>query len=52
MYFSRSGTPETDIDTSFFANLDIQGYVPAADRGKVSGTASGADADFDWVIHW
>lgn len=52
MYFSRSGTPNTNIDTSFFANLDIKGYVPASGRGTVSGTASGADSSLKWVIHW
>lgn len=52
MYFSRSGTPSTDIDTSFFANLDIKGYVAADGRGTVSGTASGADSSFKWVVHW
>ncbi|KAL4799374.1 Rhamnogalacturonase B, N-terminal-domain-containing protein [Aspergillus venezuelensis] len=52
MYFSRSGTPGTNIDTSFFANLDIQGYVAADGRGTVTGTASGADDSMDWVIHW
>ncbi|BCR87210.1 putative rhamnogalacturonase B [Aspergillus chevalieri] len=52
MYFSRSGTPSTDIDTSFFADLDIQGYVAEGDRGTVTGTASGADSSVDWVVHW
>jgi rhamnogalacturonan endolyase len=52
MYFSRSGTPGTDIDTSFFANLDIEGYVAASGRGTVTGTASGADSSMDWVVHW
>lgn len=52
MYFSRSGTPSTDIDTSFFADLDIEGYVSESGRGYVSGTASGADSSFDWVVHW
>ncbi|KAL2866909.1 putative rhamnogalacturonase B [Aspergillus lucknowensis] len=52
MYFSRSGTPGTDLDTSFFANLDIKGYVAADQRGTVAGTASGADSSLDWVIHW
>ncbi|GKZ91242.1 hypothetical protein AnigIFM59636_003441 [Aspergillus niger] len=52
MYFSRSGTPSTDIDTSFFADLDIEGYVAESGRGTVSGTASGADSSFDWVVHW
>ncbi|RDW67222.1 putative rhamnogalacturonase B [Aspergillus mulundensis] len=52
MYFSRSGTPGTSIDTSFFANLGIKGYVAASGRGTVTGTASGADSSMDWVIHW
>ncbi|RAK71495.1 putative rhamnogalacturonase B [Aspergillus fijiensis CBS 313.89] len=52
MYFSRSGTPSTSIDTSFFADLDIKGYVAASGRGKVTGTASGADSSMDWVVHW
>ncbi|BCS30440.1 putative rhamnogalacturonase B [Aspergillus puulaauensis] len=52
MYFSRSGTPGTDIDTSFFADLDIKGYVAASGRGTVTGTASGADSSMDWVVHW
>ncbi|KAL5045963.1 Rhamnogalacturonate lyase A [Aspergillus fruticulosus] len=52
MYFSRSGTPGTNIDTSFFANLGIQGYVAASGRGTVTGKASGADSSMDWVVHW
>lgn len=52
MYFSRSGTPGTDIDTSFFADLDIKGYVPESGRGYVSGTASGAESGMEWVVHW
>ncbi|KAL3474241.1 Rhamnogalacturonase B, N-terminal-domain-containing protein [Aspergillus californicus] len=52
MYFSRSGTPGTNIDTSFFANLGISGYVAASGRGTVTGTASGADSSMTWVIHW
>ncbi|KAL3431627.1 Rhamnogalacturonate lyase A [Aspergillus tetrazonus] len=52
MYFSRSGTPSTNIDTSFFANLGIKGYVAASGRGTVTGKASGADSSMDWVVHW
>ncbi|KAF9883932.1 hypothetical protein FE257_002675 [Aspergillus nanangensis] len=52
MYFSRSGTPGTTIDTSFFANLDIKGYVAASGRGTVTGKASGADSSMKWVVHW
>ena len=52
MYFSRSGTPATNIDTSFFANLGIKGYVATSGRGYVSGTASGANSALKWVVHW
>ncbi|KAJ5362093.1 hypothetical protein N7541_002937 [Penicillium brevicompactum] len=52
MYFSRSGTPSSNIDTSFFADLDIKGYVATSGRGYVKGTASGASSSFKWVIHW
>ncbi|KAF7732974.1 Rhamnogalacturonan endolyase, partial [Penicillium ucsense] len=52
MYFSRSGTPSTNIDTSFFADLGIKGYTAASGRGKITGKASGADSSMQWVIHW
>ncbi|PSK53181.1 ubiquinone biosynthesis monooxygenase COQ6 [Elsinoe australis] len=50
--FSRSGTPDTNIDTTFFAGLGVRGYIANADRGSVSGTASGTDSKFETVIHW
>lgn len=52
MYFSRSGTPNTDIDTSFFGDINIKGYVGESDRGTVTGTASGADSSINWIVHW
>lgn len=52
MTFSRSGTPSSTLDTSFFADLDIKGYVATSGRGYVKGTASGAESTFKWVIHW
>ncbi|KAJ5834210.1 Glycoside hydrolase-type carbohydrate-binding [Penicillium robsamsonii] len=52
MTFSRSGTPSSNIGTSFFADLDIKGYVATSGRGYVKGTASGADTAFKWVVHW
>ncbi|PNS17428.1 hypothetical protein CAC42_7111 [Sphaceloma murrayae] len=50
--FSRSGTPSTDIDTSFFAGLGVRGYIADVDRGTVSGTASGTDSKCETVVHW
>ena len=51
--FSQSAPTEaTHIDTSFFAKLGIPGYVPAAERGHVSGIASGVPSQFQTVLHW
>lgn len=44
--------PSADIDTSFFAQLNIGGYVAASGRGHVSGVASGVPAKFQTVLHW
>ncbi|KAI0483775.1 polysaccharide lyase family 4 protein [Xylaria cf. heliscus] len=53
MVFSRSGVPSIkDADTSFFAELDVKGFVPAASRGYVSGTASGIPSNLQAVVHW
>lgn len=52
MVFSRSGTPSSTLDTSFFADLSIKGYVATSARGYVTGTATGADSTFKWVVHW
>ncbi|KAF2738498.1 Rhamnogalacturonase B [Polyplosphaeria fusca] len=51
--FSRNGIPTgKTMDTSFFADLGIQGYVPASGRGSVIGTASGISGNFQSVMHW
>ena len=50
--FTRSGTPNTNIDTSFFSGLGISGYVPTANRGYVKGTASGTSSSLETVVHW
>lgn len=49
---SNGTQPSTDLDTSFFASLSIQGYVPAAGRGVVAGTATGVSPTFQTVLHW
>jgi rhamnogalacturonan endolyase len=49
----RTGAqPSGDVDTSFFSNLSVQGYVPASGRGRVSGTATGVSNTFQTVLHW
>jgi rhamnogalacturonan endolyase len=52
MVFSRSGDPPKNLDTSFFGNLGIQGYVPASERGTVKGSATGIPSGFTGVVHW
>jgi rhamnogalacturonan endolyase len=51
--FSRSGTPSgKTMDTTFFANLGITGYVAPSGRGTVTGTATGIASTFQRVLHW
>ncbi|KAF9021055.1 Rhamnogalacturonase B, partial [Hymenopellis radicata] len=38
---TTGSAPSGDLDTSFMADLGLEGYVPASDRGSVSGTYSG-----------
>ncbi|KAK8859644.1 polysaccharide lyase family 4 protein [Apiospora arundinis] len=53
MTFSRSGVPSgKGFDDSFWGQLNVQGYVPKASRGTVSGTASGVPNNFETVVHW
>ncbi|TGZ81516.1 Rhamnogalacturonase B [Ascodesmis nigricans] len=50
--FSRSGDPSKSLDTTWFSELAISGYVPMSARGYVSGTASGVPSGFQSVLHW
>ncbi|KAF1841775.1 polysaccharide lyase family 4 protein [Cucurbitaria berberidis CBS 394.84] len=52
--FTRSGVPEggSRLDTTFFKDLGITGYVAPSGRGTVSGTASGVGSSFQKVLHW
>jgi rhamnogalacturonan endolyase len=51
--FSRSGIPAgKDMDSTFFSELSISGYVAPAGRGTVTGQATGVDAKFQRVLHW
>lgn len=54
MSFTRSGVPAggSSLDTSFFKDLSITGYVADTARGRVSGTATGVAAGFQKVLHW
>jgi rhamnogalacturonan endolyase len=52
--FTRSGVPEggSKMDTTFFKELSIKGYVAPSTRGTVSGTATGVSSSFQRVLHW
>lgn len=53
LQFSRSGVPTgKTMDTTFFADLGITGYVAPSGRGTVTGTATGVASGFDKVLHW
>ncbi|KAF2643219.1 polysaccharide lyase family 4 protein [Massarina eburnea CBS 473.64] len=53
LQFSRSGIPSgKDLDTTFFSELGITGYVAASGRGTVTGTATGITGSFQRVLHW
>ncbi|KAK0387524.1 hypothetical protein NLU13_3770 [Sarocladium strictum] len=53
LQFSRSGTPSAkEADMSWFSELGLQGFVPNADRGRVSGSVSGIGGSFQKVVHW
>jgi rhamnogalacturonan endolyase len=52
--FTRSGVPAggSRMDTTFFKNLGIAGYVAPSARGTVTGTATGVSSIFQRVLHW
>ncbi|KAI0789628.1 Rhamnogalacturonase B, N-terminal-domain-containing protein [Abortiporus biennis] len=41
LVITSGSAPSANLDTSFFANLGLQGYVPASGRGTVKGSYSG-----------
>jgi rhamnogalacturonan endolyase len=52
--FTRSGIPEggDKMDTTFFKDLSVTGYVAPSARGTVTGTATGIGSSFQKVLHW
>lgn len=52
--FSRSGIPagSSSMDTTFFKDLSVTGYVAPSARGIVTGTATGVSSSFQRVLHW
>lgn len=45
MVVTTGSAPSASLDTSFMDNLGLQGYVPASQRGVVSGSFSGTLSD-------
>ncbi|KAG4223500.1 hypothetical protein PC116_g28035 [Phytophthora cactorum] len=52
MQSSKGDKPSSNLDTSFYSTLNIQGYVPDNQRGSVSGSVSGVPKEFEAVVHW
>jgi rhamnogalacturonan endolyase len=52
LVFNNGTKPSEDLDTSFFDQLNIDGYVPLSGRGYVSGTTTGIPSEFETVLHW
>ncbi|CAE6468330.1 unnamed protein product [Rhizoctonia solani] len=50
MVFTSGTAPSASLDTSFFANLGLKGYVAASGRGTVKGTVSGVPSGFTAVV--
>ncbi|CAE6403741.1 unnamed protein product [Rhizoctonia solani] len=50
MVFTSGSAPSASLDTSFFANLGLKGYVAASGRGTVKGTVSGIPSGFTGVV--
>lgn len=48
---TNGGTPTTNIDTSWFANMDLRGYLPENQRGRVTGVGiSNLDNNYQYTI--
>ncbi|KAJ3056934.1 hypothetical protein HK097_002312 [Rhizophlyctis rosea] len=52
LVFTTGSKPSANLDTSFFEQLSIDGYVPKSGRGQVTGTTSGVPSNFETVVHW
>lgn len=50
LVFNSGTTPSGNLDTSFFADLGLTGYVAASGRGNVKGTVSGVASSFQAVV--
>lgn len=50
---SRSSVPVArTVDIGFFEKMGLKGYVGAADRGSVRGSATGVSRELPIVVHW
>ncbi|PTY07812.1 hypothetical protein DB347_06195 [Opitutaceae bacterium EW11] len=51
MVFTNGSAPSTSIDTSWFANMSLTGYVAPAGRGRVTGVGiAGRNANYSYTV--
>ena len=50
LVFTTGAPPALPLDFSWLGNLGLNGWVPASDRGNVSGTATGIPAGFQGIV--
>ncbi|CAE6495260.1 unnamed protein product [Rhizoctonia solani] len=50
LVFNSGTVPSGNLDTSFFANLGLTGYVAASGRGSVKGSVTGIASSFQAVV--
>lgn len=49
--FTTGGAPSTSIDTSWFANMSLSGYLAPAGRGRVTGVGiNGRDTNYAYTV--
>ncbi|KAL1743004.1 polysaccharide lyase family 4 protein [Schizophyllum fasciatum] len=48
--YTTGSAPSGDIDTAFYDDLNIQGWVPKGQRGRLTGKASGFNSDWSSYI--
>ncbi|KAL5117828.1 hypothetical protein ACEQ8H_004302 [Pleosporales sp. CAS-2024a] len=51
-FLAANAQPPSNLDTSFFGSLGINGYVGESGRGSVTGRATGVPDGFETVLHW
>jgi rhamnogalacturonan endolyase len=51
LVFTNGATPSTALDTSWFANMSLNGYLGSSGRGRVTGVGiSGRDTNYAYTV--